>query len=587
MVAFSMMPGRSGLARALTALSLCVPLALGACGGGADAASDEQTNEGQGAGSGGKGGAGGAAASGGAAGNGGAAGTAPGGAGGKGGAAGGAAGKGAAAGAAGNSGAAGGAAGQGGAAGAASGSSGAAGAAAGAGAAGASAGGSGAQSGAAGAGAQSGAAGAGAQAGAGGAAGAAQGGAGGVAQGGAAGASGSAGAAGCSPACGSGEICSGVGECIPMGTCKADGDCTGGTVCDIPTGKCVPGSACGVQKLQATVVPPNMLIVQDRSCSMTGKVAGVSKWQIAVDAIKGMTTTFAGKIRFGLTLFPDLTGNNCAQDAPFLIPVAPNTEAKIQDLLTKALVKADPNFPDGPCVTNIDTAMEQAAAEPAFSDTKRKSFAILITDGAQSACKLAGGDAGTTKIITDMAAKGIGTFVIGFGSGIDAAQMNKFADAGGVPSGDPVAHYYKAEDQASLDAALQTIGKKTLSCTLNLTDPPPDPNGIYVFFNGDSQVAKDVKHVDGWDYDAAKQQVHFYGASCTSLQTGSIDNLDIVFGCPGGSGGAAGAGGNGGSGGAPPGCESGTGCSVQNLCPDDPAKGAGLCQAGCCVYGKQ
>jgi hypothetical protein len=100
-------------------------------------------------------------------------------------------------------------------------------------------------------------------------------------------------------------------------------------------------------------------------------------------------------------------------------------------------------------------------------------------------------------------------------------------------------------------------------------------------------VAKDVKHVDGWDYDAAKQQVHFYGASCTSLQTGSIDNLDIVFGCPGGSGGAAGAGGNGGSGGAPPGCESGTGCSVQNLCPDDPAKGAGLCQAGCCVYGKQ
>ena len=63
----------------------------------------------------------------------------------------------------------------------------------------------------------------------------------------------------------------------------------------------------------AESVPPNLLVVLDRSCSMTAMVGGQTKWQIAVAALSTMTTAYGGKIRFGLTLFPDLDAPDCQQ----------------------------------------------------------------------------------------------------------------------------------------------------------------------------------------------------------------------------------------------------------------------------------
>lgn len=59
-----------------------------------------------------------------------------------------------------------------------------------------------------------------------------------------------------------------------------------------------------------------------------------------------------------------------------------------------------------------------------------------------------------------MLTNGVSTFVVGFGAGINATQMNKFAVAGGVSANDPTAptrKYYQADDAKSLDAALATI----------------------------------------------------------------------------------------------------------------------------------
>src|SRR5690349_9137126 len=81
-----------------------------------------------------------------------------------------------------------------------------------------------------------------------------------------------------------------------------DNDCPAGTICDIPTSTCVPGGGCAGQEIMADIVPPNLLVVLDRSCSMTQMVSGKTKWQIAVDALNKLTTDYAMKIRFGLTL---------------------------------------------------------------------------------------------------------------------------------------------------------------------------------------------------------------------------------------------------------------------------------------------
>ncbi|HVK69601.1 MAG TPA: VWA domain-containing protein, partial [Polyangium sp.] len=335
-----------------------------------------------------------------------------------------------------------------------------------------------------------------------------------------------AGSFGCNPVCVAPQTCSAAGTCIDPGKCAVASDCSAGMKCDGATKTCVPGGDCGTQEAKVETIPPNMLLVLDRSCSMTALVGNVTKWDIAVAAINKMTTDYTGKIRFGLTLFPDLVTPNC-QQAAIPIPVGPDNETAIQELLTAALVKADKYFPDGPCVTNIQTAVTQSTTEPAFNNTDRDSYAVLITDGKETC----GSDATTEMEIKNLfETRGIPTFVIGFGAGIDPAQMNKFASAGGVPAAG-ANQYYDASDQASLELALATIAKKTLSCAYTLDTVPPNPSEIYVFFDNTTEVSRDDTKTDGWTYDAGKNQVVFYGPACDSLKNGVVMDLDIVLGC--------------------------------------------------------
>jgi hypothetical protein len=321
---------------------------------------------------------------------------------------------------------------------------------------------------------------------------------------------------------------------------------------------------CGSEALAVEAVSPNLLIVLDRSCSMRVKAGSQSKWEIAVLALGKLVAKHQAVIRFGLTMFPDTTGAACKQDA---IPIPPTaaTGAKIQTLLTAALGPTDPSHPNGPCVTNIDTGMLQASAEPALADPGRPRFVLLISDGGQAFCAEAGGDPGTTKIITDLRAKGVATFVVGFGSAVDGKQLNLFADAGGKPSGDPTTRYYKAEDAASLDLALAKIGEQTLGCTLHLKKVPANLDSLHVFFDKQA-VARDPAHKDGWDYDAGKNQLSFYGKACSELEGNQVTSVDIAYGCK-----------------EPPkepSCAAGAArCSGKDECP---AKQT--CLAGCCIH---
>ncbi len=333
--------------------------------------------------------------------------------------------------------------------------------------------------------------------------------------------------------CSGGDTCTKSGKCLPPGTCGNDADCGQGEICDPTTNTCTPGGACGADVFEIEAVAPNMFISLDRSCSMTGGGGGgKTKWQIAVEAMNKMLTDFNGKIRWGLGLFPDTVTPACQQSAP-QFAVADNNEAAIQALLTASLKAADPFYPDGPCVTNIDTAMQQASQEPSFADTSRKSYVLLMTDGAQAVCPNNQGDPLTVQIITQLAGNGINTFVIGFGSGVKAASLNKFADAGGVPNNDPnnpTLHYYQADDATSLQAALGKIAGSIVGCTFTLNKAPPDPSQLYVFFDKVS-LPRDPTHQSGWDYDPATNQLTFYGADCDKLKANQVGKVDVVFGC--------------------------------------------------------
>jgi hypothetical protein len=338
------------------------------------------------------------------------------------------------------------------------------------------------------------------------------------------------GGASCTPACVAPKFCSVAATCLDPGSCAGDGDCQQeGMVCTLDTHTCVPGSQCGSTRITTQDVPPNLLVVLDRSCSMKDPVGTSTKWQIAVAALDDLTQTYQGKIRFGLTLFPDTDADKCNQGA-IPIPVGASNEAAIRTLLDNSLDTKDPNYPDNPCVTNIDTAMGQAQAEPAFKDTSRKSFALLMTDGQQANCAANVGDTATVASITDMHGKGVGTFVVGFGSGVSQKALNSFAQAGGEAR-TGTTQYYDASDQASLESAFSAIAKQALGCLIKLDTVPPDPTKLFVFFDKTTLATRDPTHQDGWDYDATNNQITFYGHTCSELKDGTISAVDVVFGC--------------------------------------------------------
>ena len=103
--------------------------------------------------------------------------------------------------------------------------------------------------------------------------------------------------------------------------------------------------------------------------------------------------------------------------------------------------------------------------------------------------------------------------------------------AGGVPSPDPANDYYQADDQATLDAALTSIASQTLGCVFSLDEVPPNVDEIYVFFENTTSIPRDTSHAEGWDYDPATNQVTFYGQACEDLKSGTVTDVDVVFGC--------------------------------------------------------
>ncbi len=353
----------------------------------------------------------------------------------------------------------------------------------------------------------------------------------------------------CNPPCGAGDFCSVANKCIANGTCAADKDCPAGEICDDGDGgsnTCIPGGGCGSTKVAADVVPPNLLITLDRSCSMTDKInpgdgGSIDKWTIAVHALDQLMTTYKGKIRFGLIMFPDpaLRGQGGANRCPMnaaseQVSLGPANETTIESILDAATFSDASAYPSGPCVTNIDSAEERAGMDPGLSDKTRSDFILLVTDGEQFGCTLGGGAAGALQAAHDLYTDGgVPTFAIGFGGSANPQFLSNMAIEGGTPLPDASFPnlFYNAANDIELQAALDAIAKKTLGCVLTLGSVPPDPSKLYVFVDGDAGVARDPGHANGWDYSSADNSVTFYGAICDELKAGTVNDVQVIYGC--------------------------------------------------------
>jgi len=313
--------------------------------------------------------------------------------------------------------------------------------------------------------------------------------------------------------CPQGENCSPGHLCLPGGSCERNADCHEGTICE--DGQCVPGGGCGESEYGIDA-PPNLLILLDRSGSMDDEIDGRPKWEIAVEALQATIGDWDGTIRFGLALFSNCEeGGDCSPGA-VEIPCGPDTSADISARLESA-----PRCSSTPIGASLNAMVGQATIQ----ETDRENAVLLVTDGIDS-CD--GDPPGGAAALVGQAIP-VRTYVVGFGGEVDADQLRATAEAAGTAAG--AEGYYQADDAGGLAAALGAIAGRLIGCTYPLSGVPEDPALLYVFFNNEpDRIAQD--EANGWRYDAATNSVIFSGDACTRIESGEVQDIDIVYGCP-------------------------------------------------------
>jgi len=310
-------------------------------------------------------------------------------------------------------------------------------------------------------------------------------------------------------------------QCLAEDACIVTEDCPGGKECE--DGKCVIGGDCGAESFELTAIPPNVMIVLDRSGSMDGDVQDSDKtrWEVAKDAISLLVNSFDADIRFGLVTYSACTPGQECSAGKIVVPMGNLNAGPITGFLGGK--NLDYLCNSGDPETSTGNTLYALIGEDSISDPERGNAVLLITDGNENdECK-------TVTDAADAAGKllaqnpGVKTYAVGFSDGV-IGSLADVATAGGT--GMP----YNANNPATLEAALNAIAGAVASCDFVLGAMPEDPNEVYVFFNDDPQGVP-YGEPDGWTYDPGTNTIHFHGAACVAIKDGSVVDIDVVFGC--------------------------------------------------------
>ncbi len=309
--------------------------------------------------------------------------------------------------------------------------------------------------------------------------------------------------------------------CIDADACLSDQDCEPGTVCE--DGACVIGGDCGAQGFELEAVPPNLMIVLDRSGSMDGDVQGSNKnrWEVAKDAIKQVTQTYDADIRFGLVTFSGCDFFNECSPGEIIHPPQPNNAGAINSFLDPKgfLYLCNTGNPE----TSTGNTLLELVGYPLLQDPSRSNAVLLLTDGNEnSECK-DNTDGTMAAAALHAQEQPVKTFAVGFSDGI-IGSLADIATAGGT--GQP----YNATNPQELEAAMQQIAQTVASCDFILNDTPPDEDKVYVFFDDmEPGIPNDADN--GWTYDPDTNTLKFHGEACDAIKNGEVADIDVVYGC--------------------------------------------------------
>ena len=334
---------------------------------------------------------------------------------------------------------------------------------------------------------------------------------------------------------------------------------------------------CGGAKIEATPRTVNMLLVIDKSGSMTDPFGDQDKWTALKAALAASLGNVRTQMNFGLILFPysafnvipvDDCGDYCcdldAGAAAVTVPIAPGTTATMQ-----IGGELDKTMPGG----GTPTAKALAAAYDYFANGDGASlqgdnYVLLATDGGPNCNQdlTCDGDTCTTNLdnqcqsssncckpadsrimcldsdavlaaLESLEAIHVPTFVVGLpGTQQYSSYLDQFAEAGGEPNPTGDSKYYAVSAAGGVQGLVDvfdTITTQLLrSCEIPLTAPPADSSRVNVAVDC-NVVPHDGSDGSGWkfDQDIDPTEVILSGPVCNRLQANGAKRIDVVFGC--------------------------------------------------------
>ena len=312
-----------------------------------------------------------------------------------------------------------------------------------------------------------------------------------------------------------------------------------------------PSGVCEVIRATADPQVPDMMIVLDRSGSMTQG----GRWVPSVSAIKSVTDQLQTQIAFGLAMFPappadpsmvlgdalscitapdpqmclDAIEAQACAPGGIIIPTAPSNAAMIGQTLDAVMPAGGTPTPE-----TLQTLVAEYANQTVGPDAAiTLKYILLVTDGQPTCPNGNGSDVTQPDIdasnaaIEALTAAGVKTYVIGYdtntpGNEMLAQVLDGFAQRGGT--GEMM--HYPVEDEASLLAVLQGIASQLVSCSYEL-DTAPSPDHVRVLLDG-AQINLDDPN--GWVL-MGDRTVQIQGGACDQLRGTGAHSVEVTVEC--------------------------------------------------------
>ena len=363
--------------------------------------------------------------------------------------------------------------------------------------------------------------------------------------------------------CGAGRQCATNGQCVDVGSGGTAGTSStggsGGTNSPpiISTDSGVPDvveemDACAETKVELSSETPNVLLLVDRSGSMSDELeADTSRWvalrAALIDPTTGLVPGVQASVNLGLALYtgPDrgrIGLESTLEEAdpdwvetetcPYLVqvPVAANNGAAIGAAYLPASIRRG-SFGQTPTGESLEAVLPALTGLDPVLYPGRKVI-VLATDGEPDLCENGndemGGRERSVAAVEAAFAAGVTTFVISVGDQVGEDHLRELANLGqGQPADDPTDRFYRAADATSLAQAFEDIVNGVRSCTFAL-------DGMVTGDGSDGTVTVDGTAVikddpNGWRLNGPSE-VELLGTTCELVKTGD-HSIDVSFPC--------------------------------------------------------